>query len=206
MKSMVRVLVGMCMALLMMVQSCLAADVAALVKVKDGKNWGVVDQQGRVILPFEFSEIVITGKGIMRVKGENKKFAIYDAGSRVILPMEFDTIWQNDDGSYFASKEKKFGYYDANGILIGQNKFDDVKLFNEGLAAVKIGKQWGFVDVTGKLVIPVQFDDVSSFAEGLAAARMLMYGKEASNRKQEIDRQHYTIPNQRPKDKHCGKI
>ena len=37
-------------------------------------------------------------------------------------------------------------------------------------------------------------------------AEMLMYGKEASNRKQEIDRQHYTIPNQRPKDKHCGKI
>ncbi|RGS49669.1 hypothetical protein DWX86_10555 [Olsenella sp. AF21-51] len=36
--------------------------------------------------------------------------------------------------------------------------------------------------------------------------RMLMYGKEASNRKQEIDRQHYTIPNQRPKDKHFEKI
>ena len=34
-------------------------------------------------------------------------------------------------------------------------------------------------------------------------AQMLMYGKEASNRKQEIDRQHHTIPNQRnqrPKD------
>ncbi len=29
---------------------------------------------------------------------------------------------------------------------------------------------------------------------------MLMYGKEASNRKQEIDRQHHTIPNQRPKE------
>ncbi len=37
-------------------------------------------------------------------------------------------------------------------------------------------------------------------------ARMLMYGKEASNRKQEIDRQHHTIPNKRLKDKHCGKI
>ena len=38
---------------------------------------------------------------------------------------------------------------------------------------------------------------------------MLMYGKEANNRKQEIDRQHHTIPNQRsqrPKDKYCGKI
>ena len=36
-----------------------------------------------------------------------------------------------------------------------------------------------------------------------------MYGKEASNRKQEIDRQHRTIPNQRnqrPKDKHRGNV
>ena len=36
--------------------------------------------------------------------------------------------------------------------------------------------------------------------------KMLMYGKEASNRKQEIDRQHHTIPNQRPKDKHRGNV
>ena len=35
---------------------------------------------------------------------------------------------------------------------------------------------------------------------------MLMYGKEASNRKQEINRQHHTIPNQRPKDKHYGNV
>ena len=33
---------------------------------------------------------------------------------------------------------------------------------------------------------------------------MLMFGKEASNRKQEIDHQHHTIPNQRLKNKHCG--
>ena len=37
-------------------------------------------------------------------------------------------------------------------------------------------------------------------------ARMLMYGKEASNRKQEIDRQHHTIPKQKPKDKHYGNV
>jgi len=31
-----------------------------------------------------------------------------------------------------------------------------------------------------------------------------MYSKEANNRKQEIDRQHHTIPNQRANDKHHG--
>ena len=29
---------------------------------------------------------------------------------------------------------------------------------------------------------------------------MLMYGKEASSQKQQIDRQHHTIPNQRTRD------
>ena len=37
-------------------------------------------------------------------------------------------------------------------------------------------------------------------------ALMLMYGKEASNRKQEIDRKHHTIPNKRTKDKHYGNV
>ena len=42
--------------------------------------------------------------------------------------------------------------------------------------------------------------------EMIIRVQMLMYGKEASNRKQEIDRQHHIIPNQKPKDKHYGKI
>ena len=49
-------------------------------------------------------------------------------------------------------------------------------------------------------------DVISMWSHNRSYTKMLMYGKEASNRKQEIDRQHYTIPNQRPKDKHCGKI
>ena len=55
----------------------------------------------------------------------------------------------------------------------------------------------------GYLVIGIEEETGSPV---LPPKGMLMYGKDASNRKQEIDRQHYTIPNQRPKDKHCGKI
>ena len=53
---------------------------------------------------------------------------------------------------------------------------------------------WGVINLLGRL------------RQRQPWCKVLMYGKEASNRKQEIDRQHYTIPNQRPKDKHCGKI
>ncbi len=35
----------------------------------------------------------------------------------------------------------------------------------------------------------------AAFHKIMYRARMLMYGKEAGNRKQEIDRHHHTIPN-----------
>ena len=35
---------------------------------------------------------------------------------------------------------------------------------------------------------------------------MLMYGKEANNRKQEIDRQHHTIPNKKAKDQKTSTV
>ena len=57
-----------------------------------------------------------------------------------------------------------------------------------------------------KISSPMQNFALFHVTPNIRPKTMLMYGKEASNRKQEIDRQHYTIPNQRPKDKHCGKI
>ena len=61
--------------------------------------------------------------------------------------------------------------------------------------------------MTGTVVKMISSDITPRNTNGMIARQiMLMYGKEASNRKQEIDRQHYTIPNQRPKDKHFEKI
>ena len=47
---------------------------------------------------------------------------------------------------------------------------------------------------------------LEGYGQDNPASKMLMYGKEASNRKQEIDRQHHTIPNKRTKDKHYGNV
>ena len=55
----------------------------------------------------------------------------------------------------------------------------------------------------GYLVIGIEEENGSPV---LPPKGMLMYGKEASNRKQEIDRQHHTIPNKRTKDKHYGNV
>ena len=50
-----------------------------------------------------------------------------------------------------------------------------------------------------KYKIPLNYIEITG-------RQMLMYSKEANNRKQEIDRQHHTIPNQRANDKHHGNV
>ena len=78
------------------------------------------------------------------------------------------------------------------------------------IAKIRTTRVYAPEDGTVTAVYGQPGDSAEAVAEKYGAVMylegMLMYGKEASNRKQEIDRQHYTIPNQRPKDKHCGKI
>ena len=83
---------------------------------------------------------------------------------------------------------------EVTALTLGEPDFDTPQYIKE---ACKEALDRGFTKYADNMGIPELRE---------AVARMLMYGKEASNRKQEIDRQHYTIPNQRPKDKHCGKI
>ena len=62
--------------------------------------------------------------------------------------------------------------------------------------------------IRGEPLAEENLDDVLDLVNRIRLS-MLMYGKEANNRKQEIDCQHHTIPNQRnqrPKDKHRGNV
>ena len=67
-------------------------------------------------------------------------------------------------------------------------------------------KKWRCFHVGNPNLLPLWNDCPGDQRRAGSRGGMLMYGKEASNRKQEIDRQHYTIPNQRPKDKHLGNM
>lgn len=105
---------------------------------------------------------------------------------------------------YERAKDDKGEY-----IKFGNQNIDLTKTnTNYNMATDQQLPQLAFINKRLKEVKVQQRKDVNVMCSWVVTLPqgMLMYGKEASNRKQEIDRQHYTIPNQRPKDKHCGKI
>ena len=99
-------------------------------------------------------------------------------------------------------------------LLVSSEKGLDGKIFTEFVALILISHldhKMKKSDLYKNYTLHQLLDelDVIECFEDANHSLMLMYGKEASNRKQEIDRQHHTIPNQRnqrPKDKHCGNV
>ena len=102
----------------------------------------------------------------------------------------------------------------ANIKVLGAALNADDGVSNVGLKITKEADV-ATLDSKYKNAIPlgITLTNVSTAASGLAVpvtitipVPMLMYSKEANNRKQEIDRQHHTIPNQRANDKHHGNV
>ena len=75
------------------------------------------------------------------------------------------------------------------GISYVSNIFTYESLFQNGIGRI-----------IGMLISKVLYLWISA-ALARILTKMLMYGKEASNRKQEVDRQHHTIPKQKPNDR-----
>ena len=107
--------------------------------------------------------------------------------------------------------------YIKNTIKPGMNLLEIRKLCEEKLLELGADSFWYWdvgafvfagdettVSVSGKQY--VTSDRVIGNNDIITIDLMLMYSKEANNRKQEIDRQHHTIPNQRANDKHHGNV
>ena len=131
--------------------------------------------------PVSVAGIVESAQGqlIYSLKNENKSSALVVCYSDMeARKLYSDMELYSDNVLYFPTKEYIFYNIETSGH---QNEHARISVIQKLVSG-------------GDYIVVTSLD------------AMLMYGKEASNRKQEIDRQHYTIPNQRPKDKHCGKI
>ena len=139
--------------------------------VKDGE-WGYIDFQRRLVVPFQFlyAGQFINGRALVRLG--DKSFFIDKAGKR-ITP-EFDGAFEFHEGLAAVLVGNNVGYIRPDGsfsipAIHGSASGID---FSEGLAAVRVGGKVGFMDKSGNIVIEPRYDDVYPFSDGLAAVEL----------------------------------
>ena len=111
------------------------------VAVQISGKWGVSTLNGKVVVPYEYDEIIMDELG--RCYAQNAVFA--KKGGTVYL--------------FIGGKQHSDTYDDAR-------PFTD-----DGWAAVKKNGKWGFIDASGELKIEYKFENALSFTQNLAAVQ-----------------------------------
>ena len=109
-----------------------------ILKIEKGKKWGLVDLDGKIVLPLEYGCIsVYIGEKIVAEVEKDEKWGVIDIiNKKIILPLEYDAIHVYD---YIQSSNRKKNVYC---LLVVKNE------------------KCGLIDLNGDIILPLEYDGI----------------------------------------------
>jgi hypothetical protein len=153
-----------------------AAD-DALFPIMINNNWGLMNQDGEVIVFPRFEWTDYSFEGFARYISKGKTGFLRGDPSRDDDPKEFFVIASYDyadrfnEGCAVVMNDDKWGMIDKTRKTIVPMQFDGVLRMQDGFAGVIRDGKAGFVNRAGKLKIPLQYKRIRSFHDGYAAVQ-----------------------------------
>jgi len=154
-----------------------------------GDKFGIVNENREVVLPFEYSEIVLPDAKrsttynkyrYIMVRDSSGKCGIVDNTGKIIVRPQYAEIIHGaggiiiDDCEYIMVRhavENKLGYIDLKGKVAIPLKYDNVLPFVGGLAAVEQNGKWGYINKSGAMVIQSLYSGANSFVGNYAVVK-----------------------------------
>jgi hypothetical protein len=130
---------------------------------KDGKRWGLVDAQGKVLLEPCLEGVLGSARGVYPAL-QNGFWGLVEATGRWIVPPRFERLLPFDaEGPALARARHAalWGYIRPDGTWAIPPAFELAQGFTPaGYARVKRDGRWGVVDAQGGWAVPLAYDEV----------------------------------------------
>lgn len=124
-------------------------DLAAV--SKDGKTWGFIDAEGKMIVPARYEGAREFMRGIAPVK-VGGKWGFIDKEAKVVLSPRYDNAYPVRDGWAIFRIGDGRGFLKVSSatdiVEAVEPRFEDVFSPKEGLAPVKLDGKWGFMKLS----------------------------------------------------------
>lgn len=134
-------------------------DSFGLARVKQGKNWILIDAQGNQVGSAKGDSIGVFNQDGLAVIGQ----------------------------SYFA-RGRRAGVINTKGEYVFEPQFDDFLGYKNGFAQVSLGGKWGFIDTHGNIVVAPRFPFYGAdFDSGGTARVVLSMNRRAGGRPTDIE-------------------
>lgn len=142
-----------------------------------GKGWGMINLQGKEVLPPKYAYISSRQEGFFIVahKRDGKRGIVNKEGKE-IAPVKYKEVgpFTNGIASVRLEENGKWAYINSEGKEITPFKYDKVYSFITEVAWVTKGKgkrkRYALVNRQGKEITPFKYTNAKSFSEGLAEA------------------------------------
>ena len=137
------------------------------IMVKKDGFWGVIDNKGKIVIPFCFDSINIDERNIYRVSKDGV-YGIISQDGRELFPFKYKYLDRFDENiAYAKNDEGLYGYVDKEDNVLIDFKYKDASSFyGYEYAAVCIEKEkWGVIDKKGTVVVPMEYHYVSVYRD-----------------------------------------
>ena len=146
-----------------------------LIPVAVEGKWGFVDNDGKIVINYQFGSATCFSDGLARVTNDDGKVGYINKSGKYIINPAYK------HGTIFSENLAAVVLEDGGPVFIntkGEIKInlpadiDEVQGFREDLAVVKNAKGlYGFIDKDGQTKIGIQFEYAESFSDGLALVK-----------------------------------
>jgi len=170
------------------IESGVQENVEGLTAVKSSsvinRKWGFIDEAGKKVIPYIYSEVLSFSEGLAAVK--KGKWGFIDKHGNEVIPFKYNATGSFSEGLAAVNMGNKdfgkWGFIDKSGNVIISLEYDDVKPFSNGYARVSCitetktdrrgdiyyNIKWGLIDRHGNLIVPCIYGSIDAFNGNLA--------------------------------------
>lgn len=139
-------------------------------------EYGIVDKQGRLVVPYQPNRIIEDYKDGMAVVLVNRtKYGAYDTNGRLVIPAIYDGMKSFNSGLALVQIESEQFYVRKNGTRLKPASLMYGENFKDNIATVETSEGRGFMDTNGKITDLISlhgflkdYCEFEDFSEGLA--------------------------------------
>ena len=135
-----------------------------------GGQWGAIQNNGKLILNNNFSEILTTNDSNLLILNTGKiygnefpgdvkydgKYGLSDINGKLILPLKFDEITV-ETNFIFAKLQGKYQIYTKTGELFLDKKFESLSALSNNFISYRSGEKNGILKPDGSELFPAKF-------------------------------------------------
>ncbi|AZB09504.1 WG repeat-containing protein [Chryseobacterium sp. G0162] len=126
-------------------------------------QYGMVNSNGSIVIPFEYSELEKLNQDLFLGK-KNGKVGILDKSGRLRIPFEYKSLDRLDDNGQLFIADDKIINLDNKPILSGYDRITPIYYNNQRFIVSK-NKKYGIVDIKNKILLPLEYDEISNWVE-----------------------------------------